>query len=320
MLYVATGARLVRRRGPRALRRRRRASSTRPCRGCEERVSVWIDPWTHAPRRPATRSSSRSTRSANGGFGGTGLRQGRLRDDRAAHDLIPFLHDRLHLLGARPGARARRRRRRCCSSTCSSACADSGSRCSPRTASRSCSLLGLTFGFALQTFIIVGGVLRLIPLTGITLPFVSYGGSSVLANFVLLAGLLLVSHRANASSQLALEGSCEPPDLARRGRRRSSCSPSLIVGDDVLAGVGGERPRRPAGQRDPARRRVHSQARQDHRRRRAARSSPTTTGARSAGRRSTSASTRSAASRRTSSATRPRCARGPGSRSPRTTS
>ena len=57
---------------------------------------------------------------------------------------------------------------------------------------------GLTFGFALQTFIIVGGVLRLIPLTGITLPFVSYGGSSVVANFLLLAGLLLVSNRANS--------------------------------------------------------------------------------------------------------------------------
>jgi cell division protein FtsW (lipid II flippase) len=57
---------------------------------------------------------------------------------------------------------------------------------------------GLTFGFAVQTFIIVGGVLRLIPLTGITLPFVSYGGSSVVANFLLLAGLLLVSNRANA--------------------------------------------------------------------------------------------------------------------------
>ena len=56
---------------------------------------------------------------------------------------------------------------------------------------------GLTFGFALQTFIIVGGILRLIPLTGITLPFVSYGGSSVVANFILLAGLLLVSNRAN---------------------------------------------------------------------------------------------------------------------------
>ena len=57
---------------------------------------------------------------------------------------------------------------------------------------------GLTFGFALQTFIIVGGILRIIPLTGITFPFVSYGGSSVVANFVLLAGLLLISNRANA--------------------------------------------------------------------------------------------------------------------------
>ena len=56
---------------------------------------------------------------------------------------------------------------------------------------------GLTFSFALQTFIIVGGILRVIPLTGITLPFVSYGGSSVVANFVLLALLLLVSDRAN---------------------------------------------------------------------------------------------------------------------------
>jgi len=56
---------------------------------------------------------------------------------------------------------------------------------------------GLTFGFALQTFVIVGGILRVIPLTGITLPFVSYGGSSILANFLVVAGLMLVSHRAN---------------------------------------------------------------------------------------------------------------------------
>ena len=56
---------------------------------------------------------------------------------------------------------------------------------------------GLTFGFALQTFIIVGGVLRVIPLTGITLPLVSYGGSSIVSNFLLLAGLMLVSNRAN---------------------------------------------------------------------------------------------------------------------------
>jgi cell division protein FtsW (lipid II flippase) len=58
---------------------------------------------------------------------------------------------------------------------------------------------GLTFGFALQTFVIVGGILRVIPLTGITLPFVSYGGSSIVSNFLVVAGLMLVSHRANSS-------------------------------------------------------------------------------------------------------------------------
>jgi cell division protein FtsW (lipid II flippase) len=57
---------------------------------------------------------------------------------------------------------------------------------------------GLTFGFALQVFIIVGGVLRVIPLTGITLPLISYGGSSIVSNFLVLAGLMLVSNRANA--------------------------------------------------------------------------------------------------------------------------
>ena len=62
---------------------------------------------------------------------------------------------------------------------------------------------GLAFGFALQTFIIVGGVLRVVPLTGITLPFVSYGGSSILSNFVMLALLLLVSNRAVATAHRA---------------------------------------------------------------------------------------------------------------------
>jgi cell division protein FtsW (lipid II flippase) len=53
---------------------------------------------------------------------------------------------------------------------------------------------GLTFVLAVQTFLIIGGVLRVVPLTGITLPFMSYGGSALVGNLMLVALLLRISH------------------------------------------------------------------------------------------------------------------------------
>jgi cell division protein FtsW (lipid II flippase) len=61
--------------------------------------------------------------------------------------------------------------------------------------------VGLTTSLGLQTLIIVAGVLKLIPLTGITFPFVSYGGSSLLASFLVVGLLLSISHRSTVAAE-----------------------------------------------------------------------------------------------------------------------
>ena len=74
---------------------------------------------------------------------------------------------------------------------------------------------GLAAILGLQTFVIIGGVTRLIPLTGITLPFVSYGGSSLVTNFVLLALLIRVS-----AQQTPTGATEEHTQFVRYGRER----------------------------------------------------------------------------------------------------
>ena len=77
-----------------------------------------------------------------------------------------------------------------------------GMRAGARSRDRFTSLLatGISLAFGLQAILILGGVLRLLPLTGVTLPFVSYGGSSLVTSFVGIGLLVLLSSEASSSS------------------------------------------------------------------------------------------------------------------------
>ena len=147
------------------------------------RVDIWLHPFAD-PLDAGYQMAQVLFAISNGGVTGTGLGQGR-------PDGIPFAHtdaifavagEELGLLGATAIlvafglliARGMRIAIRC------------------RDEVGTLLAVGLTSIIALQVFVIVGGLTRLVPLTGITLPLVSYGGSSLVANHVLIALLLRI--------------------------------------------------------------------------------------------------------------------------------
>ncbi|MDO9108313.1 MAG: FtsW/RodA/SpoVE family cell cycle protein [Coriobacteriia bacterium] len=147
----------------------------------QTRVAIWLDPFADAAGRGYQLVQSLFALAA-GGMIGTGIGNGfPLRIPFVETDFIfSAIAEELGLLGA--GALLIAYLVFCMRGFATAARA--------RSDMAAFTAAGLTGALALQTFVIVGGVTRFIPLTGITLPFVSYGGSSILSNFILL-GLLL---------------------------------------------------------------------------------------------------------------------------------
>jgi cell division protein FtsW (lipid II flippase) len=160
----------------------------------QERVDVWLNPYKYA-QTSGYQILQALYSMAHGGVGGTGLGRG-IVTTQTGQQIVPeqnsdfiysALAQELGLIGAAAVL------------LLYMAFALRGFQIAMSATDGFSKLLaaGLSFSFAFQTFVIVGGITRIIPLTGITLPFVSYGGSSVVANFLLVALLMLVSNRAN---------------------------------------------------------------------------------------------------------------------------
>jgi cell division protein FtsW (lipid II flippase) len=159
-----------------------------------DRVEIWLDPYAH-PQASGYQILQSIFAQADGGLFGKGFAQGMITVPGTDNALLPaaqtdtiysLIVNELGLFGA------------CAVILTYLLIAARGFKIALLADDGFSKLLatGLTAVFAIQAFVIIGGVTRVIPLTGVTLPFVSYGGSSIVANFVLVALLLLISDRA----------------------------------------------------------------------------------------------------------------------------
>ncbi len=151
----------------------------------QDRVSIWLDPWSQYNGK-GYQIVQGMFAFAEGGMSGTGLGLGDPgRIPAVKTDFIfAAIGEELGLIGGTAVLVA------------FVLLMGSGLRTAVRTDNAFEKLLavGLTTILGVQAFIIMAGVLRVLPLTGVTLPFMSYGGSSLVANYMLLALLIAVSH------------------------------------------------------------------------------------------------------------------------------
>ncbi|MGI9029222.1 MAG: FtsW/RodA/SpoVE family cell cycle protein [Ilumatobacteraceae bacterium] len=179
----------------------------------QTRVDIWLDPWRD-PLDTGYQLVQGLYGLSDGGLAGTGLGLGSPNQVPAARSDFIFtsIGEELGLFGAAAVLFA------------FVLMIGAGLRTAMRTDNTFEKLLavGLTSILGVQAFIIVGGVIRVVPLTGITLPFVSYGGSSLISNYVLLALLIRLSD-SGARRLHELPDSPTPAErwAARRLRRRT---------------------------------------------------------------------------------------------------
>lgn len=160
------------------------------------RVSIWLDPWADAQGKGYQLVQSAFSFAA-GGVAGTGLGLGSpTRIPEVKNDFIfVAIAEELGLLGATAVLVA------------FMLFVGTGLRVAVRSEKVFSKLLaaGLTTIVGVQAFVIIGGVVRVVPLTGVTLPFVSYGGSSLVANYVLLALLVRISDTSGRTTAAMAE-------------------------------------------------------------------------------------------------------------------
>jgi cell division protein FtsW (lipid II flippase) len=156
------------------------------------RVSIWLDPWADVTGIGYQLAQSLFAL-GTGGLTGTGLGLGRPQDVpfSATDAIFVVIGEELGLLGATVVL------------LIYLVMVVRGYRIAQTARDEFGTLLatGLTVTLAAQTFLIVGGLTRLVPLTGITLPFVSYGGSALLSNYLLIAVLLRISDESRAAAR-----------------------------------------------------------------------------------------------------------------------